>query len=81
MSNESNSIAIGSTASDNNDNYLFCRSIVPGFTSATYAKISDFGPFTDFRVIDGGQSKFFIADNVLYVIGDFPQSLGLGKQS
>uniref|UniRef100_A0AAU8GF64 Tail protein n=1 Tax=Salmonella phage vB_SEnST11_KE22 TaxID=3161173 RepID=A0AAU8GF64_9CAUD len=78
MSNESNSIAIGSYAADDNDNYLFCRNIVPGFTTSTYVKVSDFGPFTDFRVIDGGQSRFFIADNVLYGIGDVPRNLGLG---
>uniref|UniRef100_A0AAU8GEX5 Tail protein n=1 Tax=Salmonella phage vB_SEnST11_KE23 TaxID=3161174 RepID=A0AAU8GEX5_9CAUD len=79
MSNETNSILIGSTGADDNDNYLFCRGIITGFTSGTYAKISNFGPFTDFRVVDGGQSRFFIADNVLYGIGDLPQNLGLGK--
>ncbi len=43
-------------------------------------QVAGFGPFETFRD-RGGESKFFIADNVLYAIGDMPGVLGLGAGS
>lgn len=79
LSNESNSVAIASTGADDNQHYLYTRGITTD--SKTYTKVTGFGPFETFRVIDGGESKFFIADDVLYAIGDMPGVLGLGAGS
>lgn len=81
MTNETNTIVIASTGVDDNDHYLYVRGILPGGTAATYQKVPNFGPFSTFRVIDGGQSHFFIADDVLYALGDSSAVLGLGNGS
>lgn len=81
LTNESTTIAIASTGADDNDHYLYTRAIVPGGTTASYVKVPDFGPFSTFRVLEGDQSKFFIADDVLYALGDSSTVLGLGSGS
>ncbi|MBL5841400.1 Ig-like domain-containing protein, partial [Enterobacter asburiae] len=76
MCNEDNTIAIASAGASDTDHYLYTRGITTN--NATYTKVSGFGPFTTFRVLDGGQSRFFIADDALYALGDSQRNLGLG---
>jgi len=77
MCNEDNTIAIASTGAADNVHYLYTRGITTN--NSTYVKVTGFGPFTTFRVLDGGQSRFFIADDVLYALGSSQQALGLGN--
>lgn len=77
MCNEDNTIAIASTGASDTDHYLYTRGITT--SNGAYTKVTTFGPFTTFRVLDGGQSRFFIADGVLYALGDSQKNLGLGN--
>lgn len=79
MCNETNTIAIASTGASDNNHYLYTRGITTD--NGTYTKVTGFGPFTTFRVLDGGQSRFFIADDVLYALGDSQRNLGLGDST
>lgn len=81
MTNEKNSIAIASSKVNDFNHYLYARAILPGGTTATYQKVPNFGPFTTYKVLEGGQSRFFIADNVLYAVGASQRVLGLGSGS
>lgn len=82
LTNESRSIAIASTSASDNVNYIYSRAIVSGApTTATYTKDTTFGPFTNFRVIDGGQSTFLVIDNKLYGLGANQGVLGIGTDS
>lgn len=74
MANETTSFAIASTGVDDLNHYLYAR----GVTTSNHTKVPNFGPFQDFRVIDGGQSHYLVADGVLYALGDKPPTLGLG---
>lgn len=77
MCNGDNTIAIASTGAADNVHYLYTRGITSN--NATYVKVTSFGPFTTFKVIEGGQSRYFIADDVLYALGSSQQTLGLGN--
>ena len=79
MCNETNTIAIASTGASDNNHYLYTRGVTTD--NGTYTKVTGFGPFTTFRVLDGGQSRFFIADDVLYALGDSQRNLGLGDST
>uniref|UniRef100_A0AAU7PIJ7 Tail protein n=1 Tax=Salmonella phage SalP219 TaxID=3158864 RepID=A0AAU7PIJ7_9CAUD len=77
LANETNSMAIASTGVDDTEHYLYTR----GIGTAQYSKKEGIGPFETFRVIDGGQSHFLIADDKLYGLGDLSAQLGLGTPS
>lgn len=79
MSNETNTVLVASTGAADNVHYLYARAIVAGGTTSTYKKVPGFGPFTTFRFIDGGQSHYFVADDVLYAIGATQNSLGVAE--
>lgn len=79
MTNESRSFAIASTGAADNVNYLYARGY--GANTSVYVKDTTFGPFTTFKIIDGGQSHFLIIDDELYALGAQPEVLGLARSS